>query len=65
MIYLIALALIGVAGLLLFMLREAFADRIIYKELSFPEFPETFGEIKLFLFLIFIGGQYQKPLSGR
>lgn len=50
MIYLIALALIGVAGLLLFMLREAFADRIIYKELSFPEFPETFGEIKLFYF---------------
>lgn len=59
MIYLIALAFIGGAGLLLFMLREAFADRIIYKELFFPEFPESFGEIKLFLFRIFIEGQYQ------
>lgn len=61
MIYLVALTLIGGIGLLLFMLREAFADRIIYKEFTFPEFPESFGEIKLFLFLIFIGGQYQKP----
>ncbi|MBY6051384.1 metallophosphoesterase [Cytobacillus firmus] len=59
MIYLIALALIGVAGLLLFMLREAFADRIIYKELSFPEFPETFGEIKLF----FISDIHRRTVS--
>lgn len=60
MIYLIALALIGGVCLLMFMLREAFADRIIYKELSFPEFPESFGEVKLFLFLIFINGRCQK-----
>ncbi|CAM3440754.1 metallophosphoesterase [Cytobacillus oceanisediminis] len=48
MIYIAALALIGGAGLLIYMLKEAFADRIIYKELSFSEFPESFGEVKLF-----------------
>ncbi|MCM3093065.1 MULTISPECIES: metallophosphoesterase [unclassified Cytobacillus] len=59
MIYLIALAFIGGAGLLLFMLREAFADRIIYKELFFPEFPESFGEIKLF----FISDIHRRTVS--
>lgn len=59
MIYLIALAIIGGACLLMYMFSEAFADRIIYKELSFPEFPESFGEVKLFLFRIFIRGRCQ------
>lgn len=59
MIYLMALALLGGAGLLMFMLREAFADRIIYKELFFPEFPESFGEIKLF----FISDIHRRTVS--
>ncbi|MCS0672273.1 metallophosphoesterase [Cytobacillus firmus] len=59
MIYLIALAIIGGACLLMYMLREAFADRIIYKELSFPEFPESFGEVKLF----FISDIHKRTVS--
>ncbi|RBP89564.1 putative MPP superfamily phosphohydrolase [Cytobacillus firmus] len=59
MIYLIALALMGGACLLMYMLREAFADRVVYKELSFPEFPESFGEIKLF----FISDIHKRTVS--
>ncbi|GLB58022.1 metallophosphoesterase [Cytobacillus sp. NCCP-133] len=48
MVYLIALFFIGGAGLLIYMYMEAFADRVLYKELSFSEFPDSFGEVKLF-----------------
>ncbi|WP_026585176.1 metallophosphoesterase [Bacillus sp. J33] len=61
MIYIIALALIGGVGLLVYMLKEAFADRIIYKELSFSDFPESFGEVKLF----FISDIHKRVISRR
>ncbi|MBT2686923.1 metallophosphoesterase [Bacillus sp. ISL-47] len=61
MIYIVALAFIGGAGLLIYMLKEAFADRIIYKELSFSEFPESFGEVKLF----FISDIHRRQITGK
>ncbi|MBY0122561.1 metallophosphoesterase [Bacillus sp. S/N-304-OC-R1] len=49
MIYAVTLSLLILGiGLILFMYKEAFADRVIRHNLFFEEFPESFGEIKIF-----------------
>lgn len=36
------------AGLLIYMYKEAHADRVLYQEITFPNFPKSFGEVKIF-----------------
>ncbi|WP_077213828.1 metallophosphoesterase [Bacillus dakarensis] len=43
----LVMGLVG-AGLLLYMYKEANADRVLYQEVTFPNFPKSFGEVKIF-----------------
>lgn len=38
------------------MWRTANQDRIIFQDLYFNDFPEGFGDVRIFLYLIFIDG---------
>ncbi|MDE3839431.1 metallophosphoesterase [Bacillus methanolicus] len=44
---------------LLYMIKEAFANRVINTELLFPEFPKSFGEVKIF----FISDIHRRSVS--
>ena len=62
MIYLLTIIIIlGIIGifLILFMVKEAFANRVIQNELLFPDFPESFGEVKIF----FISDIHKRVIS--
>lgn len=52
------IVMIGI-GLVLFMYREAFADRVIQNHLYFDEFPESFGEVKIY----FISDIHKRVIS--
>ncbi|UQD52585.1 metallophosphoesterase [Bacillus methanolicus] len=45
--------------LLLYMIKEAFSNRVIYTEFLFPEFPKSFGEVKIF----FISDIHRRSIS--
>ena len=60
--YLLIIAIIVIIifiGLVAFMAKEAFANRVIYQEIAFSDFPETFGEVKLF----FISDIHKRVIS--
>ncbi|MFO1442766.1 metallophosphoesterase [Bacillus sp. Bva_UNVM-123] len=57
--YVITIALLAGVGLILFMLKEAFANRVIQNEVFFHDFPESFGEIKIF----FISDIHKRVIS--
>ena len=48
MVYIISIVLLFGVGLILYMLKEAFANRLIQNEVFFHDFPESFGEVKIF-----------------
>ncbi|KAB2333714.1 metallophosphoesterase [Bacillus mesophilum] len=48
MIYFIVLFVLLMIFLLLYMVKEAFANRILHQELVFDDFPIGFGEVKIF-----------------
>jgi len=50
--------LLGI-GLILYMLKEAFENRVVQNEISFPDFPESFGEVKIF----FISDIHKRTIS--
>ncbi|WP_102274724.1 metallophosphoesterase [Cytobacillus massiliigabonensis] len=57
--YLFTIAFILLIGLISYMVKEAFANRVIYNEITFSDFPETFGEVKLF----FISDIHKRVIS--
>lgn len=61
MVYFAILAVLGGAGVFLYMLKEAFSNRVIYKELSFSEFPKSLGVVKLF----FISDIHRRLISDK
>jgi uncharacterized protein len=46
--YIIILLLIMGAGLILFMVKEAFLNRVVYHEMTFEDFPSSFGSVSIF-----------------
>ncbi|MEH7255150.1 metallophosphoesterase [Neobacillus niacini] len=48
MVYIIVLLLFGGAGLILYMLKEAFLNRLVLHEMTFEDFPSSFGEVSIF-----------------
>lgn len=48
MLFVIIIFLLGVIALLIYMYNEAFTDRVVCEELSFPDFPKSMGEVNLF-----------------
>ncbi|SDM46417.1 metallophosphoesterase [Bacillus sp. OK048] len=48
MVYIIVLLLFGGAGLILYMLKEAFLNRVVLHEMTFEDFPSSFGEVSIF-----------------
>lgn len=48
-------------GLLLYMYKEAHADRVLVQELSFSNFPESFGQVNIF----FISDIHKRLISDR
>ncbi|KAA9026465.1 metallophosphoesterase [Niallia endozanthoxylica] len=59
MIFILILCFLLGAGLLFYMFKEAFADRVVYQELQFVDFPESFGEVNLF----FISDIHRRRIS--
>lgn len=57
-IFLIMILALG-AGLLMYMYQLAHSDHIVYHEIPFPNFPESFGEIKIF----FISDIHKRVIS--
>ncbi|MFE8695627.1 metallophosphoesterase [Cytobacillus sp. FJAT-53684] len=51
--------IILIIGLVAYMFKEAFANRVIQMDVSFSDFPETFGEVKLF----FISDIHKRDIS--
>ena len=47
--------------LLLYMVKEAFANRVIYQVLEFPSFPKSFGRINIF----FISDIHRRKISDK
>ena len=47
--------------LLLYMVKEAFANRVVYQVLDFPSFPKSFGKINLF----FISDIHRRKISDK
>ncbi len=46
--YIIVLLLIVGLGLILYMLKEAFLNRVVFHEMTFEDFPESFGTVSIF-----------------
>lgn len=61
MIWIILLSTLICIGIifLLVMYTEAMRNTVLEHTLIFEEFPESFQEVKVFLFLIFIEGSFQ------
>ncbi len=60
MVFFIILLCLGFL-LLLFMLKEAFSNRVLHHELIFHEFPESFGQLTIF----FISDIHRREISER
>jgi uncharacterized protein len=56
---LIVLLLIGGAGLILFMVTEAFQNHVVLHDMPFEDFPESFGEVRVF----FISDVHKRIIS--
>lgn len=61
MIFLIVILLLAGLGLIVYMYREAFADRIMFNHLAFKDFPASFGEVKIF----FISDIHKRVVSDK
>lgn len=59
MVYIVAIVLLFGVGLILYMLKEAFANRLIRNDVYFHDFPESFGEVKIF----FISDIHKRVIS--
>lgn len=59
MVYIVALILLFGVGLFLYMLKEAFTDRVVQIDVSFADFPESFGKVKIF----FISDIHKRTVS--
>ncbi|WP_313798461.1 metallophosphoesterase [Cytobacillus sp.] len=59
--YFFTIAFIILIGLIIYMVKEAFSNRVIYNEITFSDFPETFGKVKLF----FISDIHKRVISDR
>ncbi|MBS4191063.1 metallophosphoesterase family protein [Bacillus sp. FJAT-49705] len=59
MIFIITFVFILGVGLLIYMYKEAFADRVIQNVVTFSDFPESFGEVKIF----FISDIHRRAIS--
>lgn len=59
MIYIVALILLIGVGFILYMLKEAFANRVVRMDVPFADFPESFGEVKIF----FISDIHKRTIS--
>lgn len=57
----IFLILVAIGALLGFMYKEAFANRVLYKELHFADFPKSIGEITIF----FISDIHRRKISDK
>jgi uncharacterized protein len=58
--FLIIVLFLGV-GLLLYMLREAFLNKVVEHEMLFPDFPKSFGKITIF----FISDIHRRTISNQ
>jgi uncharacterized protein len=56
---LIGLVIIIIIGLLIFMVKEAFLNQVIFNEISFPDFPDTFGDVSIY----FISDIHRRTIS--
>ncbi|KAB2338348.1 metallophosphoesterase [Cytobacillus depressus] len=59
MIFAIFIILLTGVGLIAYMYKEAFADRVIQNNLTFTDFPESLGEVKIF----FISDIHKRTIS--
>lgn len=59
MVYIVCIILLLGLGLVLYMLKEAFANRLIKNDVTFHDFPESFGEAKIF----FISDIHKRVIS--
>lgn len=59
MVIFIIILCAGAVFLVLYMLKEAFLNRVIEHELSFPDFPTTFGKVSIF----FISDIHRRTIS--
>ena len=48
MVYIIVLLLLAGVGLIFYMLKEAFLNRVVLHEMTFEDFPSSFGEVSIF-----------------
>jgi predicted MPP superfamily phosphohydrolase len=46
--YIIVLLLIMGAGLILYMIKEAFLNQVVHHEMTFKDFPSSFGSVTIF-----------------
>ncbi|CAH2715712.1 putative protein YpbG [Neobacillus rhizosphaerae] len=58
-IFLVILVILGGALLLIYMVRQAFLNKVMEHELLFPDFPESFGKVSLF----FISDIHRRTVS--
>ncbi|UII54666.1 metallophosphoesterase family protein [Cytobacillus spongiae] len=56
--FILFVAALGIL-LLAYMVKEAFANRVVYGEMSFSEFPKSFGEVRIF----FISDIHKRSVS--
>ncbi|MBU8879125.1 metallophosphoesterase family protein [Bacillus sp. FJAT-29790] len=61
MVFFVVFALLFGIGLFLFMLKEAYADRVIQSEVFFPDLPKSLGEVKIF----FISDIHKRIISDK
>ncbi|HAQ08676.1 MAG TPA: metallophosphoesterase [Bacillus bacterium] len=59
LIYFLTVIILAGGFLLLYMYRQAFGDRVLKQELSFKEFPESFGSVTIF----FISDIHKRSIS--
>ncbi|WP_373889987.1 metallophosphoesterase [Neobacillus cucumis] len=59
MIWCLVVLLLGIIFLLIFMVREAFLNKVVEHELCFPDFPESFGKVTIF----FISDIHRRVIS--
>lgn len=59
--FFITVGILLVALLLIYMVREAFQNRVIYHDLSFSTFPQSFGEVNIF----FISDIHRRKVSNK
>ena len=56
----VIICLLGI-GFLLYMFKEAHADRVLFQELAFSHFPKSFGDVKIF----FISDIHKRKITNK